>query len=82
MRLFVKSLRGDAKEWFSDMFPHSINSWNEFRSAFMEQFGERICASSMFNDFMEIHIRNGELVPEFKLRFMKALKKIPKSCRP
>lgn len=67
MRLFFHSLKEDAREWFSSLLPHSINSWVEFQAGFREQFGERIYGSSILIDFMEIHIEEDELVLDFNL---------------
>jgi hypothetical protein len=42
MKLFVQNLEGDARDWFSFLLAHSISSWGELHSAFMEKFGERV----------------------------------------
>lgn len=30
IRLFVRSLKYEAREWFLNLFPKSISSWKEF----------------------------------------------------
>ena len=63
MKLFVQTLEGDARDWFSFFPACSISSWSELHSAFMEQFGERVNLSNSFDKFLRIHIGKDELVP-------------------
>lgn len=42
MKLFIQSLKEDARDWFSYLPTCSISSWDELKEAFMEQYGERI----------------------------------------
>lgn len=81
MKLFVQTLEGDARDFFSFLPTCSISSWNELNSTFMTQFGERISSDS-FGNFLKIQIRNGGLVLEFNIRFTKVLNEIPENCRP
>ena len=69
MKLFVQTLEGDARDWFSFLPTCSILSWSELHSAFMEQFGERVSISNSYNNFLRIHIEDGELIPQFNIRF-------------
>jgi len=82
MRLFVQSLDEDARDWFSYLPAHSVSSWHGFKSAFLVQYGERISEYAVISNFMYIHIEEGELIPAFNLRFMRALNRIPECMRP
>ena len=48
----------------------------------MEQFGKRVSISYSYGKFLRIHIENGELVPQFNIKFARTLNEIPKKCRP
>ena len=78
MKLFVQTLEGDARDWFSFLSTCSISSWDELLLAFMKQFRERVSISNYFDKFLKIQIRNGELVLAFNIRFVKVLNEIPK----
>ena len=82
MKLFVQTLEGDARDWFSFFPTCFVSSWDEFHSAFMKQFKERVSISDSFENFLKIQIRNDELVPKFNIRFVKVLDEIPESCKP
>ena len=82
MKLFVQTLEGDARDWFSFLPACSISSWSELHVAFMEKFGERVSVSDSYSKFLKIHIEDGELVPQFNIRFARVLNEIPKSYRP
>lgn len=82
MRLFVQSLKGDERDWFSFLPIASIHCWNELKDAFLEQFGSRINPSVARRSFMEISKDIDELVPTFNLRFSKVVREIPEYIRP
>ena len=63
MKLFVQTLEGDARDYFSFLPVCFISSWSELHSTFMEQFGEGVSIFDTYNKFLRIHIENGELVP-------------------
>ena len=48
----------------------------------MEQFGEWVSMSDSYDKFFRIHIEDGELVPQFNIRFARFLNDIPESYRP
>jgi hypothetical protein len=41
MRDFSQSLRGDAKEWFKNLKPKMISSWEELKSVFSKFWGKK-----------------------------------------
>ena len=81
MKLFFQTLEGDARDWFSFLPACSISSWSELHLAFMEQFGERVSISDSYSKFLRFHIEDGELVPQFNIRFVRTLNEIPEKCR-
>ena len=82
MKLFVQTLEGDARDWFSFLLACSISSWGELHSSFMEKFGERVRISNSYDKFLKIHIECDEFVPWFNIRFAKVLSEIPENYRP
>ena len=48
----------------------------------MEQFGERVSIHDSYSKFLRIHIEDGELVPQFNIKFLRNLNEIPEKCRP
>lgn len=76
MKLFVQSLKGDARDWFSYLPASSIHSLEDFRAMFMEKFGERIDPILIRKRFMSMKKQEDELVPSFNLRFSKIIRKI------
>ena len=69
MKLFVQTLEGDARDWFSFLPVCSISSWGKLHSAFIEKFREWISISDSYDKFLKIHIEDDELVPQFNIRF-------------
>lgn len=47
----------------------------------MEKFDERVSISDSFDKFLRIHIEDGELVPQFNIRFARTLNEILEQCR-
>ena len=70
MKLFVQSLEGDARDWFSFLPACSISSWGEFHSIFMKKFGERVSIFDSYDKFFRIHIEDGEFVPQFNIEVL------------
>ena len=48
----------------------------------MDKFGERLSIFDTYSKFLRIHIENGELVPQFNIKFERVLNEIPESYRP
>ena len=82
VKLFVQTLEGDARDWFSFLPACSISSWSQLYSAFMEKLGEQVRISNSYDKFLKIQIQTDELVPQFNIRFARVLNEIPKSYRP
>lgn len=82
MSFFVQTLRADAREWFLFLPACLISSWSELYSTFMMQFCEKVSIHDAFTRLLQIRIGCEELVPNFSIRFGKALNEIPHNCRP
>lgn len=81
MKLFIQSLKEDARHWFSFLPVNSITSWEELVSDFMDQFDEKVSDSDLLKEFTYIQIREDELVPTFNIRFSQALSKISRKYK-
>ncbi|KAM1220086.1 hypothetical protein ACFX13_047931 [Malus domestica] len=44
---FVRSLKGNAFEWYADLEPESINSWEQLEKEFLNRFYSTCCTVSM-----------------------------------
>ena len=82
MKLFVQTLKGDERFWFTCLPVASISSWDELSSSFIEQFDGWVDVKLMLDQLMEIQIEHDELIPRFNRRFYKTLMDIPENCRP
>ena len=82
MRLFVQTLKGDERDWFSCLPVASISSWEEFSLSFIQQFDGWIDVNLMLDRLMKIQIDQDELIPTFNGRFYKTLMEIPEKYRP
>ena len=82
MRLFVQTLKGDARDWFSCLPVASISSWVVLSLSFIQQFDRWVDVKLMLDQFMKIQIERDQLIPGFHSRFYKTLMDIPENCRP
>lgn len=81
MKLFVQSLKEDARDWFSFLPVNSITSWEELISDFMDQFDEKMSDYDMMKEFIYIQIKEDELVPTFNIKFSQTLSKISRKYK-
>ena len=82
MKLFLQTLDGDARDWFSFLLVCAISYWGELHSTFMEKFGERVSIFDCYRKCLKIHIESDELVPQFNIKLTKVLNEIYESYRP
>ena len=54
MKLFVQTLKGDDRFWFSCLPVASISSWDELGSSFIEQFDGLVDEKLMLDRLMKI----------------------------
>lgn len=73
MKLFVHSLIEDARDWFRRLPDDSIKSWNDLEALFKGQYGDKMNAGLMLNNFKNIKKNPNELSFEFNVRFQKGM---------
>lgn len=42
IKIFMKSLIEDARDWFKNLSDATISSWNEFRRIFKDRYGDHL----------------------------------------
>ena len=47
MKQFVRSLKGNAIDWYTDLEPKSINTWEQLQREFLDRFYSTRCTVSM-----------------------------------
>jgi len=78
MEVFSQSLQGDAKEWFSQLRPNSVSSWEELKDVFLNFWGETKSWDQYILDFHAMKINKDETVSMFNKRFHNFYYKMPK----
>eukprot|EP01018_Ginkgo_biloba_P001515 Gb_17820 [translate_table: standard] len=71
LRMFVQSLEGDARKWFRNLPPDSIDSWVAFHNFFMEKWGEKKDHRYYLSEFGSMKKKDSESVNDFNKRFNK-----------
>ena len=69
MRLFLKSLVGDAAFWFRNLEAHSICLWTEFYNSFSRYWGENKSFDQYLSEFSSLKKKRNETIIEFNRRF-------------
>jgi hypothetical protein len=83
MKLFSKTLHGDAKKWYDNLPDAGITSMDQFEEIFLEEWGihsEDI--PLLIKNFEDIKQRENETLFDFQSRFEGTLCRIPKSHYP
>jgi hypothetical protein len=83
MKLFSKTLHGDAKKWYDNLPDAGITSMDQFEEVFLEEWGihsEDI--PLLIKNFEDIKQRENETLFDFQSRFEGTLCRIPKSHYP
>jgi hypothetical protein len=82
MRLFSKSLTGEAALWFRFLEPGSIGSWTDFYYVFSKHWGENKCLDQCLNDFCTLKREKEESLTVFNRRFHRTYYDIPLEIQP
>ena len=82
MRLFSKSLAGDAAFWFRNLEAHSICSWTEFYNSFSRYWGENKSFDQYLSEFSSLKKKRNETIIEFNRRFHNIYYSMPIEIRP
>jgi hypothetical protein len=69
MRLFSKSLLGDAAIWFKGLRDDSIGSWVELYNVFLKWWGENKSLDQYWDDFNALRRGEEEALAVFNKRF-------------
>jgi hypothetical protein len=81
-RLLVQTFEGQVKTWFRGLAARSLRSYNELKSSFIRQWGERKDHLYYLTEFGALRKKNYESVLEFTQRFNKLYNKIPIEVKP
>jgi hypothetical protein len=82
MRVFVQSLDGDAKDWFKDLPPRSVDGIAALDDSFLRHWGNKKDLLYYITEFRALKREEGESVSDFSKRFNKMYKKIPAEVKP
>jgi hypothetical protein len=82
MTLFVYSLEGDAKKWFSEQDPNKFNTLAEITQAFNERWGDKKEDNHLLASLNSSQKKENETMEEFNKRFNDLVKSIPQTIKP
>jgi hypothetical protein len=82
MRIFVHSLDGEARKWFRDFPPGSIDGIEALDEAFLKNWGDRKDFLYYITEFGSLKKGEGESVSDFSKRFNIMYNKIPTEIKP
>jgi hypothetical protein len=82
MRVFVQSLDGDARDWFKDLPPRSIDGIDALDDSFLRHWGNKKYFLYYITEFGALKREEGESVSDFSKRFNKMYKNIPTEIKP
>ncbi|CAL9018519.1 unnamed protein product [Prunus brigantina] len=69
LRAFPFTLEAKAKEWLYNLPPGSMNTWNQVKQAFLEQYFPATKAASIRKDISAIRPQHGEPFGDYYERF-------------
>jgi hypothetical protein len=82
MRIFVHSLDGEARKWFRDFSPGSIDGIEALDEAFLKNWGDRKDFPYYITKFISLKKGEGEYVFDYSKRFNIMYNKIPTEVKP
>ncbi len=82
MRVFVQSLDGEARKWFRELTPRSIEDIEALDDAFLKHWGDKKDLLYYHTEFGNLKRENGELLSDFNKRFNHMYNKIPAEVKP
>jgi hypothetical protein len=82
MRMFSRSLSGDAAAWFRCLETGSIGSWTELYHAFLKGWGENKSLDQYWSEFNALRRGEDEALVIFNRRFFSAYHSMPVEIRP
>jgi hypothetical protein len=81
MRIFVSTLKGEARAWYKSLPDASIDGWDSFQVKFIQQWA-KTRQFSLIHGFDNIRKNGEETVIDFNSRFSKTYYKISTTIRP
>jgi hypothetical protein len=81
MKLFMHSLKEDARDWYRGLPNGTIVSCEEFKRVFREKYVDKTKNIFMLNEFNNITKGHNEMVTNFNIRFQKAVNRLPLDLR-
>jgi len=82
MRVFVQSLDGEARKWFRELTPRSIEDIEALDYAFLKHWGDKKDLLYYHNEFGNLKRENGEFLSNLNKRFNHMYNKIPAEVKP
>jgi hypothetical protein len=82
VRVFMQTLIGLSYEWYMSLPTRSISSFDDFDTMFMTMYSPSMAYHTLLTYFTQIHLKKGEKIRYFNLRFFKMLNQIPEEKRP
>jgi hypothetical protein len=82
MRLFVQSLDGEVRKWFSGLTPGSIDGIEALDDVFLRKWWDKKDFMYYITEFGSLKRKEGEYVSDFSKRFNKMYNKIPAEIKP
>jgi hypothetical protein len=82
LRVFVRSLDGEARKWFTGLTPGSINGIESLDDAFLIYWGDKKDFLYYITEFGSLKREEVEYVSKFSKRFNKMYNKIPIDINP
>jgi len=76
VKVFLQTLIGIAYAWFIFLPNQSISSFDDLKSMFITMYAQPIAYHTLLTQFTQIHIKKGERIMDFNLRFFNTLNQI------
>ncbi|GLT93949.1 hypothetical protein SLE2022_117150 [Rubroshorea leprosula] len=75
-KIFPSTLRGNARTWYYNLPPRSINSYTEMASTLATKFSSRRLIRKTTFELMRVMQRDGESLKNYMSRFNNAVLKV------
>jgi len=82
MRVFIQSLDGEARKWFKELSPRSIEDIKALDDAFLKHWGDKKDLLYYHAEFGNLKRENRELLSDFNKRLNRMYNKIPAEVKP
>ena len=82
MRLFAKNLSGEAKKWYKDLPPGSIQNFAAFQTTFLDKWDDKQSPLQVLSQYNNLKEGGFESVHEFSSRFMTVYNSITTDIKP